>query len=239
MKYNFNEELKKDEKNMGGSKSSLYYKVEEGNNNVLRILSPSKSYTMYFLGKGMRPAIAYGYDKGDPRKVGDEEGEFKPSVRYACYVLDKTDNEIKMAEFPYSVQKGIAALQENPDFAFEELPMPYDIRITYNKEESPANMYTVTATPKNDPLTEEELATLKDKMEDFSPEDYVEKKKEKQMESDQEAGVWISEEKRKQNEKDWLDRVNSKNEGGNEKAEEETPTIDYPEDDIKPEDIPF
>lgn len=233
-KVNINEEMAKDEKDMpkGGSN---FYQIEEGNGNVCRVLTPAKSFISYFQGKGNRPAIAYGYDEGDPRKVGDGEGEFKPSARYACYVIDKNDGEVRLAEFPYSVQKAIGALQENPDYAFDSVPMPYDIRITYTKEEIPANKYSVAATPNKDEITTEQSTALAEKMKKYSPEAYVQGKKDAQMQADKEAGVWLSEEQRNAAVKEFVEQANANAPAPTENVK----TVEYPKDDINPEDIPF
>lgn len=237
MKYDFNAQLDKvsEENNIGGGGNDLFYTIEEGNANVVRVLTPAEVIIYYFQGKGIRPAIAYGYENGDPRKQGTDE--FKPSARFMLYVLDRNSNTVKLAEFPYSVQKSIGELQKNPDYAFEDIPMPYDIRIAYNKTESPANMYRVTAIPKHTPVTPEEIKMLDEKMANMTPEQHVQKKKDAQIKSDKEAGIWRTPE-----------QVNEVMAGFAKEAVAKQPeavirdgvkTIEYPDSDITPEDIPF
>ena len=189
-KYNFNEENKKDAEEHGVGGDGIFYKLQDGNKNVCRILTPLVAYATYFIGKGSRPAVAYGFDKGDPRS---RNTELKKSIRYIGYVLDKTDGKVRQAEFPYSVHKAIGLLQENPDYAFDEIPMPYDIRITYNKDESPANMYNVQATPNREEINKETTEDLEKKMKDYTPEKVIQKKKDDQIKLDKENKVWLSE----------------------------------------------
>lgn len=228
-KYNFNEKSEKDAEEHGMGDSGIFYRVENGNKNVCRVLTPFVAYASYFLGKGSRPAIAYGFDKGDPRS---RDPEMKKSIRYVGYVLDQNDNKVKQAEFPYSVHKAIGALQENPDYAFDDIPMPYDIRITYNKEESPANMYNVQATPNRDEISPEILEDLEKKIAEYPPEKVVEKKKEQQIETDKKMGIWLTPEQVKKYKDDLEEEL--KKGGGNVEG-----AIDYPSEKINPEDIPF
>ena len=143
----------------------------------------------------MRPAIAYGFEKGDQRS---KDVELKKSIRYVGYVLDRKDGKVRQAEFPYSVHREIGTLQENPDYTFDEIPMPYDIRITYKKDESPANMYNVQATPNRDKISKEVLEDLEKKIKEYPPEKVIQKKKDQQIETDKKLGVWLSPKKVKE-----------------------------------------
>ena len=228
-KYNFNEENKKDADEHGVSGDGIFYKIQEGNENVCRILTPLVSYASYYLGKGMRPAIAYGFEKGDQRS---KDVELKKSIRYVGYVLDRKDGKVRQAEFPYSVHREIGTLQENPDYAFDDIPMPYDIRITLKKDESPANMYNVQATPNREEISKEVLEDLEKKVKEYPPEKVIEKKKEQQIETDKKMGVWLSPEKVKEyNEKLAEEIDEAKKKGG--------VAGGYPKDEANPDDIPF
>lgn len=236
MKYDFNAQLEKvgEENNIGGSDDS-FYRIEEGNSNLVRIMTPAEVIIYYFQGKGVKPVVAYGYENGDPRKQGTDE--FKPSARFMMYVIDRSDGKIKLAEFPYTVQKAIGELQKNPDYSFDEVPMPYDIRISYNKSESPANMYRVTASPKQVPVTADEMKALDEKMAKATPEEYVRKKKDFQKKSDQEAGIWKSPEQVKKQMNDFAEKAMA-----DQKVlqDADVPTISYPDDEgLTAKDIPF
>lgn len=219
-KYNFAQELEKSQEGMGRGNSADYFNIESGNQNLMRVLTPAASYVQYFLGKGVKPAVAYGRDLGDPRA---DDTTINKHVKYACYVLDRKDNRVKLATLPYSVMKGIADLQQNPDYAFEDLPMPYDVRITYKPEESPANKYSVAATPTKAPLTADEEKAFLEAMSEITPEQFVQKMKDKQRKDDEEKGLLktvVVQESRP--------------------APAQAPSkVEYPKDDINPEDIPF
>lgn len=235
MNYDFNKQLKSDadKHGMGSGKSdNNYYNFEEGNQNVLRIMMPATSYVSYFIAKGTPPAVSYGAENGDPRSA---DPELKRSVKYATYVLDRKTNTIKLcSSLPYSIMRAIAEFQTNPDYAFDDLPMPYDIRVTYKKDESPANKYHVAAVPFKVPVTEAEMNELADRMKEITPEQLVEKMKQKQMKKDEEAGIKLP------------PGVTAAFQKAVEQKEPtppkyEQPKVEYPteEKNINPDDIPF
>lgn len=240
MKYDFNESLEKDEKEFGTGGGADYFNVEEGNGNVIRVLSPGAVYGLHFLGKGVKPATCYGKDAGCPIK--DEDGKFhaNPSPRYAVYVLDRSDEKVKVAFFPYTVIKQIGVLQTNPDYAFEDLPMPYDIRITYKAAESPANKYKVDVKPTSAEPTAEQIAEYVKRSNEKNPTAIVERMKEKQMKADIENGRILTPDKladeQKARDEEWNQDVEAHNANV---AKEKQPVIEYPEEDIKADDILF
>jgi len=245
---NINEKLNQDAEkyNLGNGGGGDYFNIEEGNDNVARILTSGEVYATHYLGKGVKSPVCYGAEKGCP--IRDEETKMHSSpssVRYATYVLDRKDGEIKLATLPYSVMKGIGSLQENPDFKFEDFPMVYDVRITYKKEESPANKYKVDAVPKISQITDEERKMFDEKFTEISPEQFVQKMKDKQIKTHQESGIWLSPEKLEAEQKERAENYKKDVEAHNKKAGNETPntpelkTIEYPTGDINPEDIPF
>lgn len=226
MAYDFNAELEKDSKEHGvGGSSSMFFEFKEGNNNVVRILTPGVAFAQYW--DGGRYVVAYGYDKGDPREESDTTSK---SIRYALYVVDREDGKVKLAEFPFSVMKAIGDLQKNPDYSFDDIPMPYDVRITYKKDEAPAKKYVVAAVPKHTPVTEAETKELEDKMSKETPTENVDKKKERQIKADKESGVWLSLEAREK----YLESITTKEEP--QTARQKSNAV---EPDINPDDIPF
>ena len=254
MPYNINDELEEAMKEFGGSSggSSTFYKIQEGNNNVVRVLTEGKTYASLRMGVGQYRTL-YGKEKGDPlrsrmdwdhEKEGrilyplsdrDEGTEARASIRSVYYVIDRNDGKVKQAEFPYSVAKQLGELQQNPDYAFDEMPMPFDIRITYNKSNPPAQMYKVDVKPASAAPTKEQLDDLKKRMEKYSPEAVVEDKKKRQMEEDMKRGIWIDEDERAKLEKEF----NTAMQVQAAKQASDEPVIQYPEDEINPEDIPF
>jgi len=221
MKYDFQQASQDAEKSYGVGGKGDYFVFQKGNNTI-QILTPAQVFGIHFLGKGVRSAICYGKEKGCPhheaKKPNETDEQYnrrtRVSVKYAVYVLDKADSEIKLAELPHTVIKAIGELQKNPDWAFDELPMPYNITVVYNPDAAPADMYKIIPSPNRMGLQEGFREELTKKYEKFSPIDYVERRKQKQMKED---GIDI----------------------GAETIVEEQGKIEYPTEDINPEEIPF
>lgn len=162
-----------------------------------RILSEPKLIAQHFFGKGNKPSVCYGENNGCPfhgdNSPKDEKGNEKsPSVKFVTYVLDKSDNKVKIADLPYTVIKKIDSWEKDEDFGFKGYPMPYDIKLAYDKDKSPTEMYDVNASPKREPVTDEVLGEVAGKMAKFSPAQMVEKKKSAQMEEHKSSGIWLS-----------------------------------------------
>lgn len=80
-----------------------FYKYREGANRI-RLMSPCLAHTSTFDGK--------------------------KNFKWLCYILDRRDGAIKPHFMPHTVYKQIEALQLNPDYAFSEVPMPYDLTVS-------------------------------------------------------------------------------------------------------------
>ena len=240
MKYNFEEEL---EKNAGSSETSYAdenYRIVDGNNNIVRILTPGAYYGLHFFGKGVKPKTCYGKDKGCPiRDTEDKYEHGKVAARYVCFVLDRADGKVKTAFFPYSVIKQVSDLQKNPDYSFDEVPMPYDIRITFKPDEAPANKYKVDVKPKGEDITEEQNADLAEKFQKASPDQIVEKMKAKQLKADTESGAVLSPQKLAEESSTRQEEYNEEVKEKMKNAPKAEPKVEYPENEIDPADIPF
>jgi hypothetical protein len=86
----------------------------------------------------------------------------KPTFKWLCYVLDRRDGKIKPFFMANTIYKLIEALQLNPDYGFDEVPMPYDITINAKGAGTKDVVYSVIPARTNAPLTEGELAALQD-----------------------------------------------------------------------------
>lgn len=169
--------------------TTQYFRFNEGENKI-RVLTDSKILVQHWINN--KPATCYGISKGCPFHVdtvktdkdAEKEKNWKPSIRFACYILDKNDGQTKMAELPSSVQSQIDNLKKDSDWTFTEFPMPYDIKVTFNKEEAPANKYKVLASPKREPVPS--IST------GMTPAEYVQKKKDLQIKEHTESGEIIS-----------------------------------------------
>ncbi len=135
----------------------------------------------HFFGKGNPSAICVGIDEGCPYH---KEEEKRPSIKLVTYIIDRSDeNKVKLAELPLSISYAVNDLQDDVDFQFDEFPMPYDVKITHDpNNDDPKAKYRLVASPKMTDVTEDERAEFNKKMEEMTPEAYVEKRKEKQKE---------------------------------------------------------
>jgi hypothetical protein len=90
-------------------------------------------------------------------------GEFngRPTFKWLCYVLDREDGKIKPFFMADKIYKQIQALQTDPEYAFDEVPMPYDITINAEGAGTKEVTYVVTAARQNTPLTPAEKALLR------------------------------------------------------------------------------
>lgn len=205
----------------------LYYKFQEGDNR-LRILSEGSVIAKHFFGKGQIPSICYGISKGCPfHKVDDKPA----SVKYSCYILDRVDNQIKLADLPYSVTKKVSDLQEDQEWAFSSFPIPYDIKVVYKPNESAANMYSVVASPKREELPQEIMGKLAELLVSSDPSKLVQEQKDKQLQKHKEEGSW------KGFDTDLTDEQKESIREAREAEIKSRETVN--EDNISPEDIPF
>jgi hypothetical protein len=85
----------------------------------------------------------------------------RPTFRMLWYAIDRKDGQIKPFFMPYSVFKLLAALQTSEDFAFESIPMPYDVILTAKGAGTKEVEYSLLPTRKE--LGSEELLALVEK----------------------------------------------------------------------------
>lgn len=239
-----NEKLNQGQKEYGANSQTSYYKFERGDNRM-RILTEGEVLATHFFGKGQKASTCYGADKGCPfHGVGapkDDKGKEKsPSIKYVCYVVNKRDGEtIQLADLPYSVIKQVGDYQDNIDYAFTSFPMPYDITVKFDPDsKSPNDMYKVIASPKVEPVSDEVMGKLADLMVKKTPVQHVQSKKDWQVKQHQEQGLFITEEKRAQRKKQFVETANAGAKIASQ-GKEALPEIEYPEEQINPDDIPF
>ena len=134
--FSFSDTYKQAEKDYGIGGSG--FKVKEGDNRI-RVLSECLPHPGSYQGK--------------------------PNFKFLCYVLDRSepvDKAVKIKTYfmPTTIFKAIEAYQKNPDYAFDEVPMPYDITINAKGAGNITVEYTVMPSPKLIPLTEAETTAL-------------------------------------------------------------------------------
>jgi hypothetical protein len=109
----------------------------------------------------------YKYKEGDNRiRLMSEclafRSEFKgqPNFKWLCYVLDRRSGKVLAHMMPHKIYKAIEALQTNADYAFSEVPMPYDVTVHAKGAGTKEVEYTVMPARKETALTQEEELDL-------------------------------------------------------------------------------
>jgi hypothetical protein len=89
---------------------------------------------------------------------GEYQG--KKNFKWLCQILDRADDRIKLFFMPHTIYKQIAALQQNEEYAFYDVPMPYDITITAKGAGTIDVEYTLMPARKETALTDDERELL-------------------------------------------------------------------------------
>ncbi len=214
MRYSFNDEVEEYKRTNPQLNQTDYFKFQEGLNKI-RVLSKGEVLAEHF-----KLGICFGMEKGCPFHT--EEYKLTPArIKWLMWIIDRSDNKIKLAKMPYGVIKVIGDLQKNEDFAFDEVPMPYDITISATNAGTKEVKYSVMPSIKRTEITEEE--TLK--YDEQTPvEEIVQKMKDKQREK-------VSQDPLFQRRQEEL----------RQELESSTGEVDsiYPEEEINPNEIPF
>jgi hypothetical protein len=86
----------------------------------------------------------------------------KPTFKWLCLVLDRVDGLIKPYFMPNTVYEQIETLQLNPDYKFDEVPMPYDLTLNIRGVKTMEVEYKIIAARQNIALTQPELTAIED-----------------------------------------------------------------------------
>lgn len=217
-------DLDADAKKYGGNVSSDRFEFVRGKN-IIRVLTFPEIIATHFIGPGGKTAVVcVGIDEGCPfhgegapkdERTGNEKA---PSLKLVSYIVDRKDGKVKLAELPLSVRYGLQALQDTEGFGFVDFPIPYDIQVFHDPDnKDPKAKYRTTGIPKFDPLTPAEQAEFDEAMKRLTPEQYIEKRKNKAKTG---SAAPVA--------------------GAQDTREAPLPTPDnYPTEDINPEDIPW
>lgn len=220
------DDMQKDQEQYGAGKKGDFFKFEKSGLFKLRVLAKPIALATHFFGKGVPASVCYGQDKGCPFHGGDG-----PSVKFQTYVLDRADGKVKLGELPWSVVDAIASLEEDPDYNFTEYPMPFDIKITVDKEnKDPKQIYRVLPSPSRSELTADEKKELETKSAKMSIEQYVDKRKNDALQRHKDDGTWEREQEARRKLAEEIQAA---------KEEVAARDKDYPTEDINPDDIPF
>lgn len=144
---------------------------------------------------------------------------FTGSAKYLVYILDRADKQVKLWKMPYSLFKQLVAFQEDEDFAFENFPMNYDIKIDAKGAGTKEVEYTMMPSPTKSEVPTDFITGIIAKS---SPEEIIEKMKEKNIEKHKADGTYQAMTAKPHN-------VDDSSLDG----------IDYPEEEINLQDIPF
>lgn len=164
-------------KQYGAGGQSDKYEFVRGANR-LRILNfPAILATHFIGGKGGTAVICVGIEEGCQHHKDDDKN---PSLKLVTYVIDRKDGKIKLAELPLSVRYALKDLQDDEDYSFDDFPMPYDVKITSDPDNTdPKAKYRLVGSPNRVPLTADEQKEFEELMSKMTPEKYVEKRKAK------------------------------------------------------------
>lgn len=80
--------------------------------------------------------------------------------KWLTYVLDRSDGQIKPYFMPHSLYKQLEALQKNEDYAFDEVPLPFDVTINAKGAGTREVEYSMVPARKSAPLTADETNAL-------------------------------------------------------------------------------
>ncbi len=230
------DELKRANEEYGGG-SSNFFKFEKSGTFKLRLLTKPLALGTHFFGKGQGSHICYGELKGCPfhgeNAPKDKNGNpSAPSVKFITYVLDRLDGRIKLGEIPYSVLGVVADLEEDADWKFENYPMPYDITVKYDKEnKDPKQIYKTLGSPNRVDIDDDTMSELMKKIAQNSPEQFIQKRKEGEIEKQKQDGTWEKEQARRE-------EISLKVASDMKNVQDDVPTVEYP-DNSNVDDIPF
>lgn len=85
------------------------------------------------------------------------EYQGKKTFKWLCYVIDRVDGKVKPFFMPHTIYKQIEALQLEDDYAFSDLPMPYDLTVNAKGAGTKDVEYTVMPARKNTNITDAEM----------------------------------------------------------------------------------
>lgn len=79
------------------------------------------------------------------------------NFKWLCYVIDRRDGKIKPFFMAHTIYKQIVALQTNDEYAFNDVPMPYDLTINAIGAGTKEVKYTLMPARRNTDVTGEEM----------------------------------------------------------------------------------
>lgn len=87
--------------------------------------------------------------------AGEYQG--RKTFKWLCYVVDRVDGKVKPFFMPHTIYKQIESLQVSEDYAFADVPMPYDLTINAKGAGTKEVEYAVVPARKNTNITPGEM----------------------------------------------------------------------------------
>lgn len=158
---------------------------------------------------------------------------YQGSAKFLTWILDRADNKIKLGKFPYTKGIEIVSMENDVDYGFTGFPMPYDITINADDKVGTKDVTYSAPLPRPiKPLSQDILVELGKRK---PCEEIIEKLKEKNKQKHVADGTFQKEQDRKAALAKELGDARTKPTQKIEIAE----GIDYPQENIHPDDIPF
>ncbi len=211
----FSDKLKQEleaNKGMNESSSGGWFKFKEGANTFRVLVEPVMMFEKFNVG------ICYtdcGY-QGTPRLL--------------TRILDRADGKVKIAKLPFSIGEQLLNLENDADYGYTGFPMPYDVTI---KAEGAGTKEVKYSAPLPRPPKALESEITDELAKGKSVAEVIEKMKANQKEKHMADGTWAKNQAAKEATKKEI--ADSRVEGGGKKVD----AIEYPTEDINPDDIPF
>lgn len=223
---NFDDFSKDLEENKRDNSRAGVFKLKNGDNPIVILTNPIGFSEVFNIG------IAF---------EGCGYGEYT-GRRYKCYVKDMKDGEIKVANFSYTLAGKISELGQGARTKFDKFPMPYVINLQ-TKNAGQLTVETSVITGEDYTMTDEDMA----KLNEFAPiQDILDRLKQAQRkkiaedpELRQKIADFIDGKKKEKEERDEKIKKNRDKDTNLADRSQGLDTIEYPEDDVNLEDIPF
>lgn len=193
------------------SNASGWFKMKEGVNQFRILTEPEVMFENFQMG------ICY------------HQCGYEGSPKYLARVLDRADNKVKLYKIPFTIFETISGFEQDDELKFSGFPMPYDVKVTAVGAGTKEVKYTVLPSLKQVPVDATVLAEIAKQKP--IPE-VIEAMQQKNLEKHKADGTWQKEQDRIAKLGEDIKRATGGKAG-------EVDTIEYPEEDINPEDIPF
>jgi hypothetical protein len=135
---------------------SDWMSLKEGDNKI-RIVSEFEDYGVHYDTKTRKSVICIGKDKCPFCQKGEI-----PRVQFLGWVIDRSDNRVKLLRIGYKVFQQIGELAKSEEYAFDTIP-DYDITIRRSGR-GLDTIYSVLPARQNTPLTDKEKEMIMEKI---------------------------------------------------------------------------